>query len=43
MSLADRSRTPERVLHDMYSAHEGELARMVAQINKRRGPRRARG
>jgi Domain of unknown function (DUF4145) len=30
----------ERVLLDMYSTHEGELARMVAQINKRKGPRK---
>jgi hypothetical protein len=29
----------ERVLHDMYSIHEGELAKMVRQINKRKGPR----
>jgi hypothetical protein len=32
----------ERVLHDMYSTHDGELAKMVSQINKRRGPRRVR-
>ncbi|HEX3148647.1 MAG TPA: DUF4145 domain-containing protein [Gemmataceae bacterium] len=31
----------ERVLHDKYSTHDGELAKMVAQINKRKGPRKA--
>jgi hypothetical protein len=30
----------ERVLHDMYSDHETELAKMVAQINRRKGPRK---
>jgi hypothetical protein len=32
----------ERVLHDMYSTHEGELAKMVTQINKRKGPRKVK-
>lgn len=30
----------ERVLNDMYTDHETELAKMVAQINKRKGPRK---
>jgi hypothetical protein len=30
----------ERVLHDMYSMTDGELAKMVRQINKRKGPRK---
>jgi hypothetical protein len=38
--LADGFDILERVLHGKYSALEGVLARMVAQINKRRGPRR---
>jgi hypothetical protein len=33
----------ERVLHDTYSDHESVLAKMVAQINKRKGPRKGRG
>jgi Domain of unknown function (DUF4145) len=32
----------ERVVHDMYSEHESELAKMVRQINKRKGPRRSK-
>lgn len=30
----------ERVLQDMYSEHPGELARVVKQINQRKGPRK---
>ncbi len=30
----------ERVLHDMYSTTDSELAKMVRQINKREGPRK---
>jgi Domain of unknown function (DUF4145) len=32
----------ERVLQDMYSEDPGELARAVRQINRRKGPRKAR-
>jgi hypothetical protein len=31
----------ERVLYDTYSAHSGTLAKLVKQINKRKGPRKA--
>jgi hypothetical protein len=30
----------ERVLHDMYSTTDGELSKMVREINKRKGPRK---
>jgi hypothetical protein len=30
----------ERVLHDMYSAHPGLLARVVKQINRKKGLRK---
>lgn len=33
----------ERVLHDTYSDHESALAKMVNQINRRKGPRKGRG
>jgi Domain of unknown function (DUF4145) len=33
----------ERVLFDMYSGNESELAKTVAQINKRKGPRKKDG